>query len=231
MRDSPTSENWGDFSQRYKDTYGFLLGESAKKVLVRVDNVSEDSVRFVDDSGHEYFARVDAGVQFEFIPVDMGAYNVRKGVLLVNRQPARQWKRGICRNNTSIRQVQIYNHSKGVVVDFVAQKLDFNLLSEIVWKPYPVDKAIDEFFVSKSRDDLALEKRFVFSKSGVVLLHDVKVGDFKDFSDKFTITVSNIEPIVQQEVYDACRRNGIALTMEVSDANTSTSKEKDKESE
>ena len=104
MKAEYTREGWRDFNQRYSDTFGWFEGSNGP-VLVRLDSVSETTLRFSDSNGMGYTANVDRGNTFSFIPVIKGCYMYNGDVVVVERKPARQWKRGICVDNTTIRNL------------------------------------------------------------------------------------------------------------------------------
>jgi hypothetical protein len=106
MIDTLTTANHRDFAARYSNTYGFFTTESGRRMLVYVARVDQASVKFADKDGASaaelFEARVDRGVEFEFIQVTRGYFNTSKHVYLLTRVPQRQWKRGISQENTHI---------------------------------------------------------------------------------------------------------------------------------
>lgn len=90
-----------DFRQRFEGTYGYYVNpKNDENILVRLDRVREDRVSFVDRHGISYYALADQGVVFKFIPVakKLFVYNTR--LTCAFRRPQRQYKRGVCSQNT-----------------------------------------------------------------------------------------------------------------------------------
>lgn len=105
-----TAANAGDFRQRYQGTFGFFI-DGDKKTLSQLTEVgtggSRPGVVFHDRNGEKYLLRSDSTQDrrgFEFLPPKSAWYNTKDGVaLLVSRVPARQYQRGLCSKNTSLR--------------------------------------------------------------------------------------------------------------------------------
>jgi hypothetical protein len=98
-----TSYGTRDFVQRYAETYGWLERPGKPSLLVKLLKIRENSLIFTDETGFEYTALSDRGNWFSFIPVVKGSYLYQDSIVVVQRVPARQWRRGICEDNTSIR--------------------------------------------------------------------------------------------------------------------------------
>jgi hypothetical protein len=102
MQDTLTSANWRDFHQRYRSTFGWLLNKG-KETPVFIRDVSETTVTFQSLHGEEYFAYADKEVTFKFLPLKRRITIGGDGtVYSISRRPARQWRRGVCSDNTYI---------------------------------------------------------------------------------------------------------------------------------
>lgn len=193
MLDSLTSENHRDFAQRYSGTFGWFLGDNGKKTLVAVGETNSQQVQFADVKGAPYFANADAGVQFEFIPVDRGFFNAKDTTYLLERVPQRQWHRGIHTANT-----RSYVPAGGM---WVQARLNIKMLSDIFVDGVSLQTRLKEF-VSGECDTVALSKHFAVT-NGVVYFYSRKIGNYKDK----VITLDS--DLVKQEVCDVLRRNNI----------------------
>lgn len=96
------NDGWKDFQQRYSGTFGWFEDSAGKKVLVQVGACDSTTLVFNGADKMPFYAKADAGNKFTFIPTTRGAYQYLDTVLVVNRIPARQYKRGICRENTQL---------------------------------------------------------------------------------------------------------------------------------
>lgn len=96
------SDGWRDFSQRYIGTFGWFEKQNGEKLLVKLMSCNDSSLVFSDEKKMEYYAMPDSGNKFHFLPTLRGAYQYGDTVLVVERIPNRQWKRGVCADNTRI---------------------------------------------------------------------------------------------------------------------------------
>lgn len=120
MLDTPTSDWIDDFSQRYSNTWCWYV-DGNKKTLVRITRVNVQRVEFVDKDGWEFKANVDGGAVFEFSQVPSGWYiDQEEKPWLFQRRPARQWKRGICEQNTYTYTIV---NDRLILVDLTPQSL------------------------------------------------------------------------------------------------------------
>lgn len=194
MKDSLTHENWRDFGPRYVDTYAFYQTSPEKKpTLVYITNSDEHSVSFqMTKGGFEYNAKRDSGTFFEFIQVDKQWVLGRSGKpYLMQRVPARQWRRGISRNNTSILS---YNPKMGLDMEGV----NFSTLGDIYCNE--AKKEVCEFAD-------VLSKHFLAVYDGPLLFYREPVGKVITKDTRRIIQLPS-DSMVTQEVVDVLRRTG-----------------------
>jgi len=168
--DTPTHANISDFKQRYQGVLGWLNPDKpTEKRAVYVASVTASKVVFRDSASNDFYANVGAGVQFEFIPTQKAWYNTASRVFLVQRIPARQWKRGICEDNTLINEVL-----EGTL---------FNGPTDISWRDaaFQIMTAAVDYskataaLLEGSRSSAALSKHFAIS-NGVLYFYNISVG-------------------------------------------------------
>lgn len=180
MLDSPTRAWLDDFSSRYSGTWCWYV-DGDKRMLVRITHVGNERVTFEDIEGWKYSANVDSGVLFEFSQVPSGWYvNKKLGPILFVRRPARQWKRGICDQNTSCYSI---NTNGGL------------RLSEIT------GDSLSSLENAGKTDISVLSKWFCVHRSILYCL-DTVIG----VKENNKIILS--EPRFRQELTDAVRRSG-----------------------
>lgn len=197
MLDTMTSRNHRDFNARYMDTFGFLTqGSPPTRKLVHIVDANEERVYFKqDDSEMKFHANCDAGVMFEFIPVDHGWYNVARGApVLLERVPARQWKRGISRSNTCIYALQDTKENRYSSLNPI--RPSFTVLNAVFTQPVPYA------FDPERKTGVAFSKHFVLTPAKKVMFYRAEIGAF----DGTRIVLDS--SIVEQEVRDALRRCG-----------------------
>lgn len=185
MKESLTTDNAADFRQRYNGTIGWLTDDHGEKVLVHVTNVDTERVKFLDVSGTAYYANANKGVEFEFLPVKRAWYNTDESPVYLERVPARQFRRGIHRENTLC-----YRMYDGLT----PANIDIKVIHEINQPTSRVLKQGSAFALSSVFAVDALSRLYCFTgQIGVV-----------DFAKK-QITLSS--DLFMQEVRDCVQRN------------------------
>jgi len=188
MRDSLTSENSRDFRQRYNGTFALFTKGDGRKITVRIDNVTENAVQFSDIKKNTYTANSDTGVEFEFFPLNRRLTDYKNNVIYSSRQPARQWRRGICEDNTNI-----INLDKLRKVSFDGELIDRLFNSEIDYEN------IHTRFLKEDRMSFLLSNKFAIirrSDMSEFYLYNHMIGELRG-------TTIKCNPIFIQEVKDA----------------------------
>lgn len=193
MIDTLRSDNAGDFSQRYVDTYGWLF-LNGKKTLVYIVDCSRSRASFTLGASPTFHVNVDSGLEFEFIQVDRGWFNATDGKLyFLQRHPARQFKRGISESNTQLRDSRL-----------VPLSVTYQILSSIF------DPTFD-YWNKKDLDGTgALSKHFAVI-NGTIMFYTESIGKYADG----TVTMSST--LFQQEFQDLLRRKNIDVKVVVND--------------
>lgn len=194
MKDSCTSDNHGDFRQRYRKTIGKYIRPEKDPMWVYIEEVSQDGVKFTGLDGETCFAVSDSGVTFEFTQVPLGWYNSSEGPMLFSRKPARQWQRGICTTNTNLQNSNL--KSVTLSLNRVSDVFTFNKEWNGKW-PW----ALSRFFAINEKRD--------------VLFLNTIVGELDEGESERTIIVTKGCTVVQ-ELKDVLRRNN--LNIEVKEA-------------
>ncbi len=179
-----------DFKQRYQGTYGWYVKSDKSLHLVKLSSIGERACTGVDAAGMEYRFVADAGNEFSFLPVEKGLYLVDDEVILVTRKPARQWKRGLCSENTVFTNLSTGRN----------QAVDFRTVASIFTK----DVKAPEY---KAGTDIVFRNYAAFVKDKVYVL-ELEVGTIKDK----VITMSN--GYFTQELSDIIRDFKLPLTIQ-----------------
>lgn len=199
------SGNARDFKARYEGTYGFFRENGKRKMLARLDSISERACHFVDARGAEYTLNADTveEIGFEFLPPKACYYNLKDGtVVLVSRMASRQWKRGVSSANTAV-----YTMDK-VYGALAPSRLDFKVLENIY------QNSVDPSAVKYSKgDNIAISRAFAFSRTGEVRLYENKVGNFVTEDAKHFKVVLAEPDLWRTEITDALR--SMSKTVEV----------------
>lgn len=197
MKELFSADTWSDFRQRYANTYGWYEKDNGEQVLVQVTSVNERSTTFVDKNGLTYYANADKGNAFHFIPVQKGLGYYDKDIICVSRTPARQWKRGICLDNTRLRNI-----SQQTSMD-----LSHKLLESFLDKE-KIKGRLEEF--KKSFTGHVILNSFLSLTNNVMIYENI-IGKFIKKDRKITLN----NDVFQQEVLDALKYNGLDITVEV----------------
>jgi hypothetical protein len=199
MIDTLTSYNRDDFSRRYSGTYGWLL-QGNTEIFVLLNRVDSEKVSFSTGNNLPYYANVDSGTRFKFIPVKNGWFNANDGnTYLLSRQPARQWKRGIADSNTTITSIA---HMSDV-------PLTYKVLSTIFNDNYSKLNPIKTW----EGRSCALSQHFAVSPNNRLYFYRQIIGEYDPLNKAFILEM----PIVKQELEDLINRNNWFL--KVIDAN------------
>jgi len=204
MIESPTSANIADFKQRYSGVYG-RLDPDGKRTSVYVKGVTATKVVFQDVLGAEYYANVNADVNFEFLPAEKAWYKTSKGMFFMQRIPARQWKRGVCPDNTLIREVTTSGLNLGMVQTSWNAAV-FSILDE----PQDYKKMVDHYLRDATVQFTPLSRHFAVIVTGVYFF-SIPVGTIN--KDNRTITLLN--SMVYQEIVDLCHRNNYPFEVKI----------------
>ena len=189
-----TRNGWEDFQRRYDRTFGFFHTETGRRVLVKVVAVSPDALSMVDADGVAYTANADRGNQFEFLPVEKAVYNYKDEVILTQRQPARQWKRGICAQNTAI---ILLGGGRGMFDR--ARDVNFSFL-ETIFVNHSYKESVERFKKHR-RASVALNEVFSIINRDSIMVYDQVIGSF--FEEQNSIVLNN--NLFRQEIEDTLR--------------------------
>lgn len=191
------SNGWKDFQQRYQGVYGWFEKEDKSQLLVKLTVVTENELVFTDKNKLRFSAIADQGNKFSFLPVVRGLYNTERGVVYVSRIPAKQYRRGICQDNTSILDV-----ATGAPLD-----VGFNMLEGIYG--YSQQPAITSF-KRLGGGNAALDNTFAVVDNSVYV-YNVKIGVYDAPKAKFILS----NKLFQQEMTDVCTRLQLPLLVDV----------------
>lgn len=172
-----TSNGWRDFSQRYLGVFGYF-----KDMLVQVSDVTEDTTSFINVNNIKYYANADTGVVFKFIPVTKKLFFFDGKLLLAQRVPARQYKRGIYQQNTSVRGVP-YGEQ---------YEVSFEML-----------EAYNNNKIANSNVHILNDMFALYGSS--IYLYNQRIGGVIDD------TIYLDTPLFRQEVVDALRANNLPM--------------------
>lgn len=173
--------------------------KDAGDIIHTVDHVTPNSIKGKRREGDEdvpyefllYSEDEAPPPEVEFILPRKGFFNADSHAYMLYRIPARQYKRGVCNDNTAIVKLTADG-------SFNEQPLDIKLLTAYV------EKQAYRGFASHGLSSYAVSRRIAVSASGMVFIDRVRVGSV-DTSEK-TITLSQI--LFQHEIERALVEHG-----------------------
>jgi len=199
MLDSPKIDTIADFKQRYLGAYGFLLNEDdhTKKTLIHIQSIDNTRVSFASLSGEGYYAVVDSGAMFEFLPVTRGWFwsPALKVPVLFTRVPARQYTRGITKSNTSV----TFASSGGDTL--MACGLTLPLLADVF--VHKAQMSLNDFISGKSNQYIL--NRFFLLHRKFLYFYGKPIGTW----DEKTLTIGLPSELVLQELQDIIKRKAL----------------------
>lgn len=183
------SDGWRDFHQRYRNTFGWFERKDGHPVLVKLTHIGEVSLEFTDESGFKYSAFADKGNFFTFLPVTKGCYLYDNKVVTVERIPARQWRRGICEDNTAISDI-LGNY----------YPIDFQVIKAI----FTGQNVSVEQYKEAKKLPVLLNNQFHIEEMGMYL-YNRRIGDFGGD------TIILNEPLFKQELEDLMKQHQLPI--------------------
>lgn len=204
MIETPTRNNLADFKQRYSGVMGWYMDkDSQAKTLVRVHSVGTDRVTFRDSVGNTFYALVDGGIAFEFLPVEKAWRNTKDNTYYIHRVPARQWRRGICEENTTI-------HSLPAMLGQDYEQIGwYERIFAVYSTPQDYSKEVTRFLADK-RPHVAISPHFAVNKDSL-FFNNIKVGKYVAKNTEFQLSDSGV--MIEQEVRDCITRNKYPFTV------------------
>lgn len=196
LKEEFKSDSSRDFQARYGGTFGWYEKTPDHRILVQLVEANGECLYFQDQHNISYQAEPDKGNVFCFIPVERKLHNVGDDVWLTTRVPARQWKRGMCGQNTRIYSL-LYRKSLPVIFDTVLKILKNDSNQTVNFRRDKVGIA-------------ALSPSFAVILNQVYL-YDIVIGKF----DEGLITLNN--DLFIQEVKDVLSRNQFDLRVQIGD--------------
>lgn len=198
-------------------------GSAAKEagdIIHTVDQVTPSSIRGKrregdEDVPYEFILYSEDDVpppEVEFILPRKGFFNTSNGAHVLFRIPARQYKRGVCTDNTMILRLQANG-------EFEQQPLDIGLLTAYVEKQ--AYRGFKE--CTPGMSSYAVSRRMAVTAGGLIYIDRVKIGSINYQDKKITLG----QNLFQQEVERALAEHGqFGIRIEIAAPNPNKKKVK-----
>ena len=190
-----TSSNWQDIDKYYSGTYVKFKEHGDR--LFYIKNVDPNSITGIDEDEQvfELYLHDSHPYEIDYILPSRAIFQYGKKVVMLQRNPARQYKRGLCSNN--VRVIDLYTGD--------TMPIGFNVLKAFVNKQkyYSIDDAVKKKYKLNS---YALSPRFSYHAGQCTFKVDTKtVGVYEHtskkigmkplFMDEFKALMSEHSPI------------------------------------
>ena len=183
--------NWRDIQKYYENTY-VKFSEFGDK-LFYINYVDPNKVAGVDDenTAFELFLSDSAPYMVNYLLPHKAVFQWKDSVYLLQRIPARQYRRGLCSDNTMITNV-----ATGTRLD-----IGFNSLKAFVGKP-SYSSFSNAFNTKAKTKAVALSSRMSYLRSGYILIDSHKIAQF-DYNTKKILMLHKIFlPEIMQHMVD-----------------------------
>ena len=166
-----SKENWQDAEKYFSGCY--IKVKEYGDTICCVVKVTPEAIWCEDEHGNNVCIELDGaltgkvGYDLSYVLPKRSWFQIGPFAYFLNRIPARMWKKGICKQNTSLYQLQ----SNG---GLAASGLNFETLHAYVNKPF-YQPSLDLQHGEISR---ALSPRFAFTLDGSLMLDLTKIGQF-----------------------------------------------------
>lgn len=187
-----SKDNWEDIKKYFDKSYMKfpLLGDEVVYVeSVSSAGMSGKRMKNADWDGWQFtFGGVDTVAEVEFVLPRKSYFQSDNGAYLLTRLPAKQYKRGMCRENTSIECLTIHG--------FEGVPLSLELINAYTHKPS------FQGFCEELGSSYAVSRRMAVDQTGKIYIDHTRIGyiDVKERSINCNIElfVPEIEQIVQE---------------------------------
>jgi len=186
-----TSSNWRDIQKYYEGTY-VKFSEFGDKLFL-ISQVRPDGISGIDEDNtvFELYLSDAAPYTVNFILPHKATFQWKDSVYLLQRIPARQYRRGLCSDNTMITNV-----ATGTSVD-----VNFPALKAFVGKP-SYSSFSNAFNTKAKTKAVALSPRMSYLRSGKILIDNRMIASFDYTSKKIIMHHKIFLPEIMQHMVD-----------------------------
>lgn len=186
--------NWQDGDKYF--TGCFIKVKEYGDTICRVEKVSAEGIWCTDEFGNNVCIELDGsvtnkvGYDLDYILPKRTWFQMGECAVFLNRNPARQWKKGICKQNTML--FSMMGSGK-----LAPEGLNFTTLHAYTHKPANHNKLPENGNING--ESLAIHPRFAVSREGSLFLDLTEIGKVL-WKDKTVLVkklfVSDVTPLV-----------------------------------
>lgn len=153
--------NANDIQRYFSGTFVKFSGFGDR--LFYINEVNKDAIHGKDDDGHDFILSLheEAPFEMDYVLPNRAVYQLGKTVAMLQRIPARQYKRGVCDDNT-----KLFRPGNG-------ERMDLTLANLKKFVNKPSYRTLRQALYGKSADiEIAITPRFWFRKRDQTLFLD-----------------------------------------------------------
>lgn len=161
-------DSWEDVKKYYGNTY-VKFPDLTGDHLWYVEHVSPDKILVTDSNGEEAGIDLLVGYEITYVIPGRATFQYGPNAVQLSRQPARQWKKGMCKANTSFFALGM--------AGWGTQEFNIKIIEGFINKPsyYTIDLAL-KGFEKGELVSAALSPRVSVRKDGKVYIDKVLVA-------------------------------------------------------
>lgn len=178
--------NWEDVRKYYEGT--FVKFKETGDVIWQIASVEPQRMLIRDSKGEECGVHLTKEYNLDYVMPSKATYQWGDHAVQLSRIPARQWKKGMCKANTSFARLE----GDG---SWDSMGFDITIIEAFVNKPayYDPELALQEFQRANPLMSVALTPRFSMARNGKVFLDKVFVAKV-EFGEGAVLTRRLLQP-------------------------------------
>lgn len=179
------SSNWEDVRKYYEKTF-VKFPVLTNDQLWFIDRVTSDLIEVRATNGDEAAIDLSKGYEMDFVIPKKTVYQYGECAVMLSRIPARQWKKGMCKANTSFQILTTNGWTNG---SFDAGIIEGFINKPSYFSPY---EAFEKFEQSPELQSAALTPRISMTAKGAIYIDEVMIGKFQQLKAGPQLAVKNI---------------------------------------
>ena len=181
--------NWEDVKKYYEKTYVKFPALTSEQLWF-IDRVTPEYIEVRSTNGDEAAIDLKKDYELDFVIPKKTVYQYGDQAVMLQRIPARQWKKGMCKNNTAFKMLGENGWVQG--------PFDPQIIEGFINKPsyFPIYTAINRLQIKEdAQPDLisaAITPRITINRRGNIFVDEVVVAKYQDLKSGPQLTVKNI---------------------------------------
>lgn len=188
-----------DISKYYRHTY--VKFKETGDTLYYIRDVNHRMIRGTDQDGTEFelYLSDDHPYEVDYVLPNKSFFQLAKSACLLQRIPAKQYRRGLCSENTRITRI-------GKTGNLVSLDLSFDVLKAFVSKQtFP---SLATVLMKKAPVSVALSPRFAYVPEIGAILADLNIVAYVDKKEK---KIKMVHQIFKPEVQELAKNTDMEI--------------------